>query len=167
MADLARSREIEAARAVVEERRIGRAQRERHGAVRFVTRRADRVVAELLRLQPASGVVAQAAVDLRAPERVCIGCGRGRAGRARERAQCREQMLLERMEIGGHRRPTRWRSLGTGNARHIDWSLASGPASSFVSNTCQIVVKYLALTFVCAAVSASVAFGLPNAARCL
>src|SRR5439155_7226853 len=97
VADLARSREIEAARAVVEERRIAGAQRERHGAVRLVTGRADRVVAELLRLQPASGVVTKAAVDLRAPERVCLGRRRRFALRACERAERLEQVRLERV----------------------------------------------------------------------
>ena len=65
---LGRPREVEGARAVVEERGIVDAQRERDGRIRLVTRRADRVEAPAVLLEPAGGVVRLAAVDLRPPE---------------------------------------------------------------------------------------------------
>ena len=70
--------EVEAAGAVVEQRRVGRSQRERDERVRLVPGGADRVEAELLRLEPARGVVDRPAVDLRPPG----GAGLAGAGAA-------------------------------------------------------------------------------------
>ncbi len=66
-AGLARPGEVEPARAVVQQCGVGRAQRERDRRVALVTGGADRVVAELLPLEPTGGVVAVTAVDLGAP----------------------------------------------------------------------------------------------------
>ena len=66
---------------------------------------------------------------------------------------------LYELDRGTDRTP----SSGTGSARHIVCSFASGPTSSFgPSSACQMVVRYRALTLFCAAMSASVAFGLPK-----
>ena len=60
---LAGTREVEAAGSVVEERRVGRLERERDERVRLVARRADRVEAEALRLEPPRRMVDRAALD--------------------------------------------------------------------------------------------------------
>ena len=65
--------EVEGSRAVVEQRRVGRAQRERDDGVALVPRRADRVEAAAFPLQPAGREVAVAARDLGAPERLGLG----------------------------------------------------------------------------------------------
>ena len=74
---LARPGEVEGAGPVVEERGVARPERQRHEGVRLVPCGADRVEAELLRLQPARDVVDRTARDLRAPRRLGL---RGRLG---------------------------------------------------------------------------------------
>ena len=78
------AREVEAARAVVEERGVAGTQRERDEGVRLVAGGADRVEAELLRLQPARGVVDGTALDPRAPGNRCFRRRRARRPRLAE-----------------------------------------------------------------------------------
>ena len=82
---LRRPREVEAARPVVEERRVGRLERERDERVRLVPGRADRVEAEPLRLEPPCRVVDRAALDAGPPGalRLAGGSSRVRAPAAR------------------------------------------------------------------------------------
>ena len=84
--DLAGAREVEGARAVVEQRRVGRAQRERDGRVALVPGRADRVEAAALLLQPPRREVAVPALDLSPPDapRRC-GAGEPQSGRLERR----------------------------------------------------------------------------------
>ena len=97
------ARQVEGAGAVVEERGIVVAQRERDGRVRLVTGRADRVEAPPVLLQPARHVVGLPAVDLRPPDVLHLGRS-GAERRARlQRPQAVEEMLLERVGLGGHR----------------------------------------------------------------
>ena len=65
--------EVERARAVVKERRIVHAQRERDGGVRLVAGRPDRVEAPPVLLEPAGGVVRLPTVDLCAPDLLDLG----------------------------------------------------------------------------------------------
>ncbi len=58
--------------------------------------------------------------------------------------------------------------VGAGSCRHIVRSVAIGPGSSwFSASVDQIVARYLELSLSVAANCASVAFGLPKAARFL
>ena len=92
VAHLARAGEVEGARAVVEQRRIGGPQRQGHGTVALVARRADRVEAPALLLQPARREIAEPAVDLRPPQRLdAVRRGTGRACR-RERGESLQQV---------------------------------------------------------------------------
>ena len=59
----------------------------------------------LLRLQPTRRVVAEPAVDLGPPQRHSFGRGAFRL-RREKRAKRAEQVLLERIEVCGHDRPT-------------------------------------------------------------
>ena len=80
------AREVEAARAVVEERGVAGTERERDEGVRLVAGGANRVEAEPLRLQPASGVIDGTALDPRTPGNRCFRRGRcapAAPGRAR------------------------------------------------------------------------------------
>ena len=63
VARLRRPREVEAARAVVEQRRVGRPERQRDEGVRLVAGGADRVEAELPGLEPPCRVVDRPALD--------------------------------------------------------------------------------------------------------
>ena len=78
---LRRSREIEAAGPVVEQRRVGRLEGERNERVRLVSGRADRVEADALRLEPPCRMVDRAALDAGPPRRFRLGwCPGRRAG---------------------------------------------------------------------------------------
>ncbi len=99
---LPRPREVEATRAVVEKRRVGRPQRERDERVRLVPGRPDRVEAEPPGLQPTRRMVDRAALDLGAPGRRGFDRDVGRALGGRQPAQRVDEMLLERVEIGAH-----------------------------------------------------------------
>ena len=70
---LPRPSEVEAARAIVEERRVGRARGQSDEGVRLVARRPDRVEAELPTLQPAGGVVDGAALERCSPGDLGLG----------------------------------------------------------------------------------------------
>ena len=94
--------EVEGARAVVKERRIVDAQRQRDRSVRLVTGRADRVEAPPVLLEPARGVVRLPAVDLRAPDLLHLGRRRPSAALGSSALQRREEMLLERIGSSGH-----------------------------------------------------------------
>ena len=83
-------RAVERSGAIVEQRRIGRAQGGRDRAVALVARRADRVVALATAAQPARGVVEHAALHLRRIQRrQPPGCGRHRIGRGQRLHGCR------------------------------------------------------------------------------
>ena len=98
--DLSRPRQVEGTRAVVEQGRVARPQRQRDDGVALVPGRADRVEGAALLLQPARREVAAAAADLRAPDR--IGVRRRRPDhRRRELAERGQEVLLERIEIRG------------------------------------------------------------------
>jgi hypothetical protein len=87
----------------MEERRVGRLQRERDEGVRLVARRADRVEPESLRLEPTGGVVDGAAFDAGTPGDPGLGrCAVALAGR--RAVQPVDEMLLERVEVVGHDR---------------------------------------------------------------
>ena len=79
---LRRPREVEPAGPVVEERRVGRLEGERNERVRLVARRADRVEAEALRLEPPCRMVDRAALDAGPPRDLRLGwrAGLGRRG---------------------------------------------------------------------------------------
>ena len=96
-ARLRRPREVEGARAVVEERRVGRPQRERDRRVRLVPRGGDGVEAPARVLQGARREVAEPAAHLRAPER--LGVGGVAAVAVRKRAQALDEMRLEGVEL--------------------------------------------------------------------
>ena len=97
---LRRTREIERAGAVVEERRVGGAEREGDAGVALVPGRADRVEAAARLLEVAGGEVALAALDLRPPDRLELGALGRRAGL--ERPELLEQVQFQRIEIGCH-----------------------------------------------------------------
>ena len=90
--------EVEAAAAVVQQRRVGRPQCHRHGGVALVARRADRVVALALRPQPACCQVAVPAGDLQVVE-VCHVEQRirwHRRGTRLDAGQEADELLLQR-----------------------------------------------------------------------
>ena len=97
-----RAGEVERARPVVQQRGIVGPQRERDRGVRLVARRADRVEAPAVLLEPARGVVRLPAVDLRAPDLLRLGRRRDRRGRGSKRPQSPEEVLLERIELVDH-----------------------------------------------------------------
>ena len=97
----------------MEQRRVGRPERQRDEGVRLVAGGADRVEAELRRLQPARRVVDRAALDARAPGERRLRRQLDVVALAVERPQPVEQVLLERVEIvahGGRCRPRRYAS---------------------------------------------------------
>jgi len=89
-------RDVEAAGAVVQQRRVGRPQRERDGRVRLVPGGGDRVEAAAGRLELARGEVAEPAAHLGAPQLLRLGRSVPVAGR--QRAQRVEQVGLEGVE---------------------------------------------------------------------
>ena len=91
--------EVERAGAVVEQRRVVDAQCERDGGIRLVPRRADRVEAPPVLLEPAGRVVRLPAVDLRAPDLSHLGRSLTQRGARLEGSQGCEQVLLERVEL--------------------------------------------------------------------
>jgi hypothetical protein len=80
----------------MEERRVGRAQRERDRRVRLMAGRRDRVEAPPRGAEFAGREVAEAAADLRPPDRLRLR--RGIAAPAAEGAQRIDEVLLERIE---------------------------------------------------------------------
>ena len=92
---LRRAREVERAGAVVEERRVGAAEREGDAGVALVPCRSDRVEAATRRLEVAGGEVALAALDLRAPDRLELGA----VHVCLERPELLEQVLFEWVEL--------------------------------------------------------------------
>ena len=100
---LVRAREVEAARSIVEKRRVACTHSECDEGVRLVPRRADRVEAQLLALEPARGVVDRTTLDLRAPRNSRLGRELGFGGRGRKSAQTLEEMLFEGIEVVAHR----------------------------------------------------------------
>ena len=106
-APLRGAREVEGARAVVEESRVVDAERECDGGVRLVPGRADGVEAAPVLLEPAGRIVGLAALHLRPPEHLGLLRYRDRRGRRRERLESPEEMLLEGIEFVDHgsRRP--------------------------------------------------------------
>ena len=94
-------REVEGAGAIVEERRVGGAERERDAGVALVPGRADRVEAAARPLEVAGGEVAVAARDLGAPDRFELEGVAGRRGRL-ERRELLEQVQFQRIEVVAH-----------------------------------------------------------------
>ncbi len=95
--------EIEGARAVMEESGVVDAERQRDGGVRLVPGRSDRVEAAPVLLQPARRVVGLPAVDLRPPELLDLVRRRAERRTRLERAERPDEVLLERIEVDGHR----------------------------------------------------------------
>ena len=79
--------EVEGTGAVVQERRVVDPQCERDRRVRLVSRRADRVEAPAVLLEPARGVVGLPAVDLGAPDLLDLGRRGAQRGARLERSQ--------------------------------------------------------------------------------
>ena len=84
----------------MEERRVGRAERERDAGVALVPRRADRVEAAARLLEVPRREVALAALDLRPPDRLELRALGRRTGL--ERPELLEQVQFQRVEFGCH-----------------------------------------------------------------
>ncbi len=124
--------EVERARAVVEQRRVGGAERERDDGVALVPGRADRVEAAALLLQPARGEVAVTARDLGLPERLgaAVPWTAGSGRRLERRERC-EEMLLERIEVvGRHRHGASRAQPKKANGRTTSESIASSQTTA-------------------------------------
>ncbi len=88
----------------MEQRRVGRAQRQRDRGVALVPGRADRVEAPAGVLQVAGGEVAHPAADLSAPDRLGLGVAAAPGGQF---AEALEQMCFEWVELHGQSLPAR------------------------------------------------------------
>jgi hypothetical protein len=97
-AELRCAREVERTRAVVQQRRVGRLERERDGGIRLVPGRRDRVEASTGALEMARGEVAEPAAHLRAPDRLRLG-DVAAARAPRQLPQPVEQVCLERVHV--------------------------------------------------------------------
>ena len=100
---LRRACEIEGPGPVVQERRVVHPESERDRRIRLVTRRADRVEAPPVLLQPACRVVGLATVDLRAPDLLRLGWSAAQRGARLQRSQRLEEVLLERILLDNGR----------------------------------------------------------------
>ena len=139
--DLRRPREVEAAGAVVEQRRVGRPQRERDGGVRLVARPSRSSRSSARASEVARGEVAEAAVDLGAPERLRLRRGR-RPARPEARAARSSRCDLERVEVephGGNGTPVRSAAFDLARGLYGSSARTSGatsvPSSSIARRT--------------------------------